>query len=320
MAILNDIMRTMGTALGNVMRVASGPINTATAYGAGLAAQMAGQYATSNLSRMGNSSSPSASGTVSQILNMVPGLSSQITRVNFSSSANPEVQAITKPMEYSGYVPDMTGGVPPQYIVTIQNASNWVVKAILQEGLSFSTSSKWEPFISPSFSESANMIGQLFHVSLVPRWASRRIWKGTEPLTIQLKLKFEAINNAWSEVVRPCKRLQQMVLPSTLQGKIPLIVPPGPWPFSFNDDIIKNYSASHIGAEFNTFFGVGDVIMIRIGRLIRFSNVIVSEVQVNMAPKLTVDGHPISSDVIITFQTYEIMTKDAMEDAYMSKG
>jgi len=272
-----------------------------------------------------------ASSLISQL---VSGANIQHGRYVYNQSALAISSAKIPVMEYSGVVPDVQGGIPPQYMVTIQNSYNKVIRATLQESFMMSTTSDWIPFLNPKISDNLVKLGALFHMSLFPRFASRRVWRGTSPIQMKLRLKFEAVNNSWQEVVLPCLRLMQMSLPGEGGIKpfqrfgssftIPVLEPPGPSPFMLNEDVKTNFETGNLTSFTNRLNQIvvsgSDQIRIKIGRLVEFNNVIVESVQVEYLNKFGSDGKPVGARVEITFSTYEIYTKEAIEESHNPQG
>lgn len=210
--------------------------------------------------------------------------------------------------------------IPKEYMVKIvSSASKIKIRALLQDKISLRVGSEWAPFSSSNWlSKKAKEIFAFATTrTLLPRFATRRIWQGTTPMALTLPLKFEAEEDARMEVLMPCKELQRMVLPqqySTQKEQTTLgervygaftLLPPGPNPFSFD------WASSE--SERGKWRGVGDIITIHIGDFLRFKTVIVREVTVDFANKFTKFGLPISATVSVQFETFEILTKDALD-------
>jgi hypothetical protein len=154
----------------------------------------------------------------------------------------------------------------------------------------------------------ANAVMQMaFQKSMVTRFTSRRIWKGTKPIEFPLRLTFEYISgtNAYQNVKGAVDCLMNMALPVESGNfgafgfdtgiQCPLLSPPGPSPF--------NKEAG------------GDRIKLWIGDHIFFDNVIVHSVDVEYDSRLDRAGYSIRAEVNFVVQTYEIMTKQSMMKA-----
>ena len=320
------VTRTMGT----LQNLGVGIVKSAQANAIG--------YANATINRVlaGAPSSVRTGLSLGGILGQViAGTNIQYNRFVYSNTLA-MASAQTPMMEYSGLVPDVQGDIPPQYIITIQNSYNRVVRAALQEAFSMSTTSEWIPFLNPKLSDTLVKATALFHMSLFPRFASRRVWRGTSPIQMKLRLKFEAVNDSWREVVLPCLRLMQMSLPGTGQRRpfswieglsnvaVPVLEPPGPSPFMLDDNIKTNWDTGNltdVRNRLNSIVASGsDQIRIKIGRLLQFDNVIVENVQVEYSNKFDMNGRPIGAVVDIAFSTYEIYTKEAIEESHITQG
>jgi hypothetical protein len=246
-------------------------------------------------------------------------------------------------VEY-GYQADGEG-VPPEYLVRISSIRNrCTVVGVLQEDIQTRVESVWEPFINTSMLTTGNMLVQALtgsRSSLVSKATSRRLWQGSTPMVISLKLKFEAVNNTFTEVVEPCRLLQCMALPSEpanyrgvdLQGvwnigtsilsgegltkalsQIPFLIPPGPTPFTTEGILSANKrTMGKIDMEDSTG---GDKIFIEIGRFLSFWSVIVKEVPIVHHLKFDSGGNPISAEAQMIFESYEMMTCQSLNESY----
>jgi hypothetical protein len=201
-----------------------------------------------------------------------------------------------------------------------------LIIAVMQEKFRLSASSDWEPFIP--FANDGGFVNEAFQLatgrSLVTRFASRRIWKGTTPLKFNFNLKFEAYEDAFKEVVAPVTALLAAVLPSQgekkswdffgLQGEgsIPLLIPPGPDPFGrgMNEKNRSNIAGFGGGGLKNV--GESDYISVTVGNHFIFENLIIHTPSVEYDSKLDVRGYPISAEVHLELETYEIYTKQAL--------
>jgi len=241
-----------------------------------------------------------------------------------------------------GYIPDGKG-VAPEYLVKIVSYRNRCsIVGILQEDIAMRVESRWEYLVPSSLLDTANKFAQFASRgkwSIITKATSRRVWQGSSPLQISLTLKFEAVENAYEEVVKPCQLLQSIALPSGVsysaeQGDqfreevgvkksgMPtarevlktFLAPPGPTPFTvaglYERD--NNRSISRIIEDSKG----GDIIKIDLGRFLSFWNVIVKEVSPLFHIKFSNSGDPISAVVNIIFESYEMMTVESLADAY----
>jgi hypothetical protein len=188
--------------------------------------------------------------------------------------------------------------------------------ALLQDEISLSTESNWQSFIpskyeaQPEWQAIASAVG----ASLITRWTSRRVWMGTDPVSISMKLRFEADENAYYEVVIPCLSLKKLCLPTQgpqVDSKVRNVVtsnvlfPPGPNP------LIRGGIGGWAG---------GENIEIQIGLgprpFLYFNSVIVKRVNVTYADRFTSEGYPVSALADITFQTYTVLTKEDLDGVF----
>ena len=284
--------------------------------------------------------------TGQQYIDRVPGMKTQLGSIAFSELMNTVTQQ-NKLIEVVGYATELWGDIPDPYKVTIRSDvmtgntadKRFIIRAPLQDDLSFGVTSEWVPF-SPlaGLSDSVNAIAQLTGRTLMTRWSTRRIWKGTSPITINISLKFEAVYSAYNEVLKPCMQLQQLALPSLPgAGGNPFLKPPGPYPYiaggakefeqaaaESNNPIARagfsGLSSVAAGAEKAMANVSYDKITISIGKLLKFSNVILKDAQITYKNKFTSGGNPITAKADLIFETYEIMTKGALGKSYDDAG
>lgn len=180
------------------------------------------------------------------------------------------------------------------------------IRAILQHDISIKTTAQWSSLTAASFAP--KMLAEAMQLisgrALVTKWGSRQIWMGTSPLDFTLNLRFEAVNDPEKEVLAPVRELQRMILPYTRgqYGDKRLMLPPGPLA---TGGIRKGLGISH---------DEGEIISVRIGKLFQMNKVILLEVDKTIMNRWEEGGNPVSANVSIHFQTYEIMTKNSLED------
>jgi len=249
--------------------------------------------------------------------------------------------------EYGYIVPD-GDRVPDEYLVRITSyKNNATVIAPIQEDIQLRIESRWEPFIPTSLLSGINAVVQLAtqgERSAITRATTRRLWQGTSPMAISVRLKFEAVTDPFSEVVEPCRLLQAMTAPSEAGGtnwseiyadikgvslanvkdsftkvasKLPGVRPPGPTPFSMTGILSgqKQYS-NMVRSELEQSMSGGDFIMVEFGRFLTFWNVIINTNAVTFKSKFDRSGDPISSEATILFETYEMPTVESIYESY----
>ena len=138
-----------------------------------------------------------------------------------------------------GYVPDGERGVPDEYLVKIivsggkksdpqksgtTSPIKQVIVGVLQSSIDMAITAEWESAIPSEYLGAlggvANIATQgLGGFSLQTCLTSRRIWKGTSPVGMNVSLKFQAVNDddesTYEEVVQPIQYLQMIASPRT---------------------------------------------------------------------------------------------------------
>ena len=229
--------------------------------------------------------------------------------------------------------------VPPEYLITIEDqrperyAANAGVKrtvvitAPMQEQISTRTEATWQPLAASSFLGGLGGLAQILTGrTLVSRFTSRQTWSGTSPLDFSLNLKFEAINDVYREVLHPIIELQRMSLPfsghgvksENLEGMDFLadlfLAPPGPDPF-----VIAGKSVRESIPFLKNKLPQGEIyenITVRVGTLLEFQKVIVKDIQIQIQPKFDRNGIPVEAFAMVHFQTFEIVTKETLDNIY----
>jgi len=239
----------------------------------------------------------------------------------------------TKLTEY-GYTPDGSP-VPDEYLCRVTSIRNQAtVVAPLQDSVTLRVESYWGPAVPTSVSELANKVFQFAsqgRMSAITRATTRRIWMGTRPVVLTLRLMFQAVEDAFREVVEPTRLLQCMALPrgprsadepgeegwvGGAQKVVPFLAPPGPTPFSLEGVLnLRGVNESRLLQYVEGLKG-GDKIMVEIGRFLTFPNVIITSVSPTIPIAFTPEGNPVRSEVSVTFETYEMMTVEDLNDAF----
>ena len=228
-----------------------------------------------------------------------------------------------------GMPDDVNNRTSPENLISIrsvdavnQELELVVVKAFIQNQVELKVESKWGPFMDlGGIKEDVQSLFQLItRRALVTQWSSRRIWKGSSPMVMSIPIRFEAINDAEKEVVMACKKLQQLAAPrkgfSFSKGSVldAFLVPPGPSPFSA-EQILSKIGGENIEGHVST----GELTTIEIGSFLIFEKVVVREVTVVFDNRMSVTGHPIGATATIVFETYEMLTKNDLDNAYVPK-
>lgn len=236
-----------------------------------------------------------------------------------------------------GYVTPDGNPIPPEYLVRISSLRNKVtVIAPLQEDIRIHVESRWEPLVSTSLLAKGNLVVQALsggRRGLITKATSRRVWSGSSPMVLSLKLKFEAVESPFREVTEPCRLLESMALPSepsavdfsggltddlkNAVSAVPLLGPPGPSPFTLEGILNLNKKTSDINLS-STLADLkgGDKIMVELGRFITFYNVIIREVSSSVPIRFDPNGDPVGAQVNVIFETYEMMTVESLSKAF----
>jgi hypothetical protein len=122
-----------------------------------------------------------------------------------------------------------------------------------------------------------------------------------------MKLHFEAVNDVVTEVLQPCVGLQALVLPRGGLMNNFFLVPPGPSPFQL--------PTNKEGKSIVNLDHTGDKIDVNIGDFIKFESIIVENVRISYENRMS-DKGPVGAVAEVTFSTYEMLTKEGLEEAY----
>jgi len=237
-------------------------------------------------------------------------------------SANPTVVQGT--LRTSGYkfVGVGRGTAKAEQIIEIASSQIGTVRALLQDEFAMRTESSWDSVIPQEAKDTAEFslaerVIQLVsggQVSLVNKTTSRRFWKGTAPMALTLSLKFRAETDVKTEVIDACEMLQRMAAPGeTMLG---FLAPPGPSPYYTVKDVKNNTDVKSAIEAMQMVMNRSDKIVIRWGNFLYFSNVIIKTVDVRMHNRIHSSGYPISADVDVMFETFEVTTKEELESIY----
>jgi hypothetical protein len=260
-----------------------------------------------------------------------------------------------------GYLYEDGKRIPPEYLVKITSYRNkCTIVAPLQEAISLNVESLWEPIVPTSILKTIHIATQLGTTAAgvenrgaITSATTRRMWFGTSPISVTLKLKFEAIHDAFTEVIEPGRLLQTMAVPSDPStgsegfsyqaatsgfrnaetnsldiiggiasstkefAKIPALIPPGPSPFVWKNLLGggQNYFDKN-QSDIDESRRGGDFILIEIGTFLTFWNVIVKSSGVSYDIKMGANGLPISATAEVTFETYEMPTAESLLKSY----
>ena len=227
--------------------------------------------------------------------------------------------------------------VDNKYKVVIENGQ-WVVNAWLQENFRFKVGSQWGsllstiPFAKEVSGAASSATKALTGYALKNIAMTRRKWEGTDPLSIELKMRFRAYENSQREVVDAVKALQSMTLPSEskpvniagFESPVPgFVIPPGPNEIYMTpgaSGVVKNLPGFGGGSNEQRLGGAGDIISIDMfGGSFYLDMVIIKSVEASFDPKMTKDG-PVAAEVSVLLESYEVLTKSKLDNAYSGIG
>lgn len=214
-----------------------------------------------------------------------------------------------------GWINPDISDIPNAYkVIVSSSALQTVVVGLLQEESTFQITSEWGSFIPVAgLQNDINSVSQFFSGRVLMTQAlTRRIWKGTSPITISVNLTFESIVDTWSNVGLPIRALGQMILPGVMgvdvgKHKVPLLSAPGPSPFH-SPELKKTLKATGMSYTPSGLLS-GDRIHLKIGKFLSFPEVIVKRIVPTYANRFDSNGQPISAKCTVEFETYEIITK-----------
>jgi hypothetical protein len=169
--------------------------------------------------------------------------------------------------------------------------------ARLQEKIEMRISSEWQSFL-PTITNPLmrSLIQTAFPGggTLDYAMATQRVWTGTKPLSVRLKMIFAEDVSAKEEVMDMCRNLQMLASPGT-RGLV--LRAPGPSPYGKVKDT-------------DITLGGGGDIEIKVGTFLNFSSVIIDDLSVSYHARMSVTGIPIMAEVDMLFSTYQVITKE----------
>jgi hypothetical protein len=246
----------------------------------------------------------------------------------FSNVKTPIMNAIKSVLPIVCGVPEsVLGSVSNRYILSLYAdlGGNFVgygagdheftVHAYLQDKITLHSHASWEGIMQSLPGDAQNLIKKAdtaiqigTGVSAIATVSKARKWAGSDPIKMTFKLKFEAVNDVYKEVLEPCMGLQSLTLPRGGFAGIGLVTP-GPSPFT-----IPAPDAS----DRNKFASRGENISINIGDFLGFQSVIVEDVTVVYENRMSAAG-PIGASVDLTVTTWSMLTREQLQGAYKEK-
>ena len=136
-----------------------------------------------------------------------------------------------------------------------------------------------------------------------------KVFTEAEELTVSVSCSIMAITDAWTEVVDPVRRLQNLVLPD--KNSVGMLENfPGPNPLV----VLKDYGIINESSVSGTFRDYA----VKIGNL-GFNHVVFTDVSPSFSTEVDQNGYPMSAKVTITFSTSYIATTNMInEELYMT--
>jgi len=210
------------------------------------------------------------------------------------------------------YIMELTADLGGNILGFGTGKHEFTVHAYLQDKITLTARSEWAgitqsiPGADQAIKELDTVTQALFNRTAITTLSTQRKWGGSSPISLTLKLKFEAVNDVYQEVLLPCMGLQSLTLPrGGVANKIGLI-PPGPNPYTLTQSG---------NTEFETR---GEVITINIGNFISFRSVIVRSVRVTYENRMSEVG-PIGATVDLEIETWRMLTREELQGAYKEK-
>lgn len=189
------------------------------------------------------------------------------------------------------------------------------VTAAMPSKLAFTIKSKWDNFLGNLQDNMFfNVVDTALQVtkglSLNNPFLSRKVWKGTDPLVMQLNLKLVSYDDAYFDVWHKSLELLSMAVPRQIGSGLAGLAweIPGPKPL----DISK--IAKFFGVKLKKAPHKAAPISVRIGRLLYLEDLFITDVKFEFDTALE-DGYPLSADIALTVSTQESANMGMLESA-----
>jgi len=273
-------------------------------------------------------------GILGTIKDDIKDITSSVTGKVFKKSYVPR-NASTKPI-VCGFPDGEFPEVDSKYRIKI-TSSKYEVHSIMQDNFKFDVTSEWGPLVNfdiPFLRELGGFEDSAFKAAtgivLKNMALTRRKWMGSSPLRINMRLEFRAVNDAENEVVTAVRGLQSMVLPEEMSPQsmgndpkasnaiIPFFLqPPGPNEFWGGS---RTAPVAGEGLASSRLFGIGDPVSLEMfGGTFKLDLIIVKSVSAVFDKRMTANG-PMQATVELNLESYEMMTKNKLEEAYQGLG
>ena len=176
-----------------------------------------------------------------------------------------------------------------------KNQNDWVIiqcagieiVADMPEEVTTAVGSEWESRLPSALPGVADIAAKTF-LGSSPQIAAatQQVWVNSSPVEIPISLAFDAVTDAFEEVVKPARILESLAMPRYANG---FLFAPGPSIAGSGEDY---------GCE------------LRIGRQFNQRGMILTSAQVSMSSRLEERGYPIAARVDCTFRTPRVMTNE----------
>lgn len=176
------------------------------------------------------------------------------------------------------------------YKVRIQNhgmSAAGAVVAYIPENFALRLQNQWEQVFSNLLQNNtiADFASGFTGAAPFIKELTGHVWRGTEAITFQLKLLFDAVTDVNADVYAPIEKLVTWASP--YQANSVLLAAPGP-----------------------NLMDQTERLSLRIGRFMYFDSVIISNMDVQFETAMHSSGIPIAAEVDIEFRTFYTLTRD----------
>jgi hypothetical protein len=187
----------------------------------------------------------------------------------------------------------------------------------IQDKISLAIENTWEQISTQKLALSRETIAQAAGFSGFTMLNSRRIWRGTSPLKFTIKLRFMAEDNVRKDVIDQVRMLLRWASPSEDAtgplGSIGFLLPPGPSPLHNNMAWVKSLGLGSVYNSALSWTSRDERIDITVGKFLRFESVILQRVAPEFGARFDRDGQPVDAEVDVSFETYQIATREAID-------
>lgn len=176
------------------------------------------------------------------------------------------------------------------YKVVIRSQGYEIV-ADMPEEFTTAVGSDWENRLPNSLNSIEGLLKAGAGTSATVQITTQQVWVNSSPVEIPITLVFDAVEDAYQEVVKPIRILESMAMPDYVGG---FLYAPGP-------------SLWRSGADYGC--------ELFIGRQFHMNNMILVSVSASLATRLDEKGYPIAGRVDCTFRTPKVLSKSEWLEA-----